>query len=96
MREYEPTTEDMREHYTELVEKAGEDGWWAGKRWDEWIEYTYGEPEKLLNAALAEVDRLTDNAYDFKQVIADLEAEISGLEAENERLVNELADAKTP
>ena len=75
MREYEPTTEDMREHYIELVEQAGGDGWWAGKRWDDWLDYTFYAPEK-------------DKIYDLEQYIDDLERE-------NERLVNELADAKT-
>ena len=76
MREYEPTTEDMREHYIELVEQAGGYGWWAGKRWDGWLDHTFYAPEK-------------DKIYDLKQYIDDLERE-------NERLVNELADAKTP
>ena len=88
MREYEPTTEDMREHYTDLVEQAGGDGWWAGRRWDHWLEDTYDEPKKLLDAALARIGGLEDRLYDLEQDIDDLERE-------NERLVYELADAKT-
>ena len=65
MREYEPTTEDMREHYIELVEQAGGDGWWAGKRWDDWLDYTFYAPEK-------------DKIYDLEQYIDDLESENGG------------------
>ena len=65
MREYEPTTEDMREHYIELVEQAGGDGWWAGKRWDDWLDYTFYAPEK-------------DKISELEQYIDDLESENGG------------------
>ena len=88
MREYEPTTEDMREHYIDLVEQAGGDGWWAGKRWDDWLDYTFYAPEKVLDEALTRIEDLEGRLYDLEQDIDDLERE-------NERLANELADAKT-
>ena len=88
MREYEPTTEDMREHYVELVEQAGGHGWWAGKRWDDWLDYTFYAPEKALDEARTEIEDLKDKIYDLKQDIDDLEME-------NERLVNGIADAET-
>lgn len=82
MREYEPTTEDMREHYIELVEQAGGDGWWAGKRWDDWLDYTFCDTEEL-DEALTRVEDLEDKIYDLKQGIEELEQYIDDLESEN-------------
>ena len=96
MREYEPTTEDMREHYVELVEQSGGQGWWAGKRFDDWLDREFFSPEKELDEAMDTISKLEDEMYDLRGEVATVESEVRALQKENDRLegvLSKLEDA---
>ena len=96
MREYEPTTEDMREHYVELVEQSGGQGWWAGKRFDDWLDREFFSPEKELDEAMDTISKLEDEIYDLRGEVATVESEVRALQKENDRLkgmLSKLEDA---
>ena len=100
MREYEPTTEDMREHHVELVEQSGGQGWWAGKRFDDWLDREFFSPEKELDEAMDTISKLEkefdeamdtiskleDEMYDLRGEVATVESEVRALQKENDRL----------
>ena len=96
MREYEPTTEDMREHYVELVEQSGGQGWWAGKRFDDWLDREFFSPEKELDEEMDTISKLEDEMYDLRGEVATVESEVRALQKENDRLkgvLSKLEDA---
>ena len=96
MREYEPTTEDMREHYVELVEQSGGQGWWAGKRFDDWLDREFFSPEKELDEVMDTISKLEDEMYDLRGEVATVESEVRALQKENDRLrgvLSKLEDA---